>query len=168
MSFKNRNLLEISKKRGLWKFFGPILGFYTKNSPRNSWSSHFMITLWNQKSRTSVVEFRELGSKLSFAQIFFNQKDLGGFWQWKLTLKVTFNESWKSNKTNILLEFFLSKLYFLLSWKLALLMNIKKGGSNLHYLIILQFIMSRAKLGKKYRVKLNLSFKFPYHKIFRD
>ena len=43
--------MKISKKRGLWKIFGPILGFYTKNSPRNSWSSHFMITLWNQKSR---------------------------------------------------------------------------------------------------------------------
>ena len=44
-------LWKLAKNRGLWKIFGPILGFYTKNSPRNSWSSHFMITLWNQKSR---------------------------------------------------------------------------------------------------------------------
>ena len=29
----------------------PFWGFYTKNSPRNSWSPHLMITLWNQKSR---------------------------------------------------------------------------------------------------------------------
>ena len=27
--------------------------FYAKNSPRNSWSSHFMITIWNQKSRNA-------------------------------------------------------------------------------------------------------------------
>ena len=27
---------KISKKRGLCKCFGPILGFYTQNSPRNS------------------------------------------------------------------------------------------------------------------------------------
>ena len=51
LTFKNWNFMKISKKRGLWKIFGPILGFYTKNSPRNSWSSHFMITFWNQKSR---------------------------------------------------------------------------------------------------------------------
>ena len=38
-------------KRGLLKFFWPILGFYTKNSPRNSWSPHFRITIWYQKSR---------------------------------------------------------------------------------------------------------------------
>ena len=38
-------------KRGLLKFFGPILGFYTKNSPQNSWSPHFRITIWYQKSR---------------------------------------------------------------------------------------------------------------------
>ena len=40
-------------KRGLFKFFGPILGFYIKKSPWNSWSSHFMITLWNQKSQNA-------------------------------------------------------------------------------------------------------------------
>ena len=40
-------------KRGLLKFFGPILGFYTKNSPRNSWSPHFRITIWYQKSRNA-------------------------------------------------------------------------------------------------------------------
>ena len=38
---------------GLLKTFGPILGFYSKNSPRNSWSPHFMITPWNQKSRNA-------------------------------------------------------------------------------------------------------------------
>jgi hypothetical protein len=26
---------------------------YTKNSPRNSWSPHFMIALWNQKSQNA-------------------------------------------------------------------------------------------------------------------
>ena len=31
----------------------PILGFYTKNSPLNSWSPHFMITIWNQKSQNA-------------------------------------------------------------------------------------------------------------------
>ena len=33
--------------------FWPILRFYTKNNPQNSWSPHFMITLWNQKSRNA-------------------------------------------------------------------------------------------------------------------
>ena len=33
------------------KFTKHILEFYTKNSPRNSWSPHFMITLLNQKSQ---------------------------------------------------------------------------------------------------------------------
>ena len=48
---KIKFLWKLAKNRGLWKIFGPILGFYTKNSPRHSWSSHFMITFWNQKSR---------------------------------------------------------------------------------------------------------------------
>ena len=42
---------KLAKKRGLWKCFGPNLGFYTKNSSQNSWSSHFTITSWNLKSR---------------------------------------------------------------------------------------------------------------------
>ena len=29
------------------------MGFYTKHSPRNSWSPHFMITFWAQKSRNA-------------------------------------------------------------------------------------------------------------------
>ena len=32
-------------KCGLWKSFGSILRFYTKNSPQNSWSPHFILLL---------------------------------------------------------------------------------------------------------------------------
>ena len=42
---KIKFLWKLAKNRGLWKIFGPILRFYTKKSPRNSWSSHFMTTL---------------------------------------------------------------------------------------------------------------------------
>ena len=49
-SFKNQNFAKRCSKRGLLKNFGPILGFYTKNSPRNSWSPNFRITIRNQKS----------------------------------------------------------------------------------------------------------------------
>ena len=44
-------------KRGLLKFFGPILGFYTKKSPRNSWSPHFRITIWYQKSQNAGTSY---------------------------------------------------------------------------------------------------------------
>ena len=50
MLFQSFNTWRCSK-RGLYKFFGLILGFYTKNSPRNSWSPNFRITIWYQKSR---------------------------------------------------------------------------------------------------------------------
>ena len=36
--------MKKGSKSGLFTIFGPILGFYTKNSPRNSGSPHFMIT----------------------------------------------------------------------------------------------------------------------------
>ena len=46
--------------------FGPILRFYTKNSPRNSWSPHFTITLWNQKSRDAGTSCIQLFCSLEF------------------------------------------------------------------------------------------------------
>ena len=45
--------MKKGSKSELYNSFGPILRFYTKNSPQNSWSPHFMITLWNQKSRNA-------------------------------------------------------------------------------------------------------------------
>ena len=48
---KNEKIIKEAKISGLFKSFGPILGYYTKRSPRNSWSPHFMIILWIQKSR---------------------------------------------------------------------------------------------------------------------
>ena len=65
-SFKNQNLAKRCSKRGLLKFFGPILGFYTKNSPQNSWSSHVMITVWNQKSRNVRTPVYVIEASLTF------------------------------------------------------------------------------------------------------
>ena len=45
--------MKKGSKSGLYNFFGSVLRFYSKNSPRNSWSLHFMITLWNQKSQNA-------------------------------------------------------------------------------------------------------------------
>ena len=53
MTFKNWNFVKISKKRGLQKIFGPIFGFYTKNTPRISRFLAFRYCLWYQKSRNA-------------------------------------------------------------------------------------------------------------------
>ena len=82
--------MKITKKRGLWKLFGPILGFYNTNSPQNSWSLHFMITLWNLKSRnvrTSLWIIKNISiSALSSGVIVLCLFDLGcrffGLWYW--------------------------------------------------------------------------------------
>ena len=45
-------IMKKGSKSGLLKPFGPILGFYTKNGPRQEF---LMITLWNQKSRNARI-----------------------------------------------------------------------------------------------------------------
>ena len=47
--------MKKGSKSYLLKLFGPNLRFYTKNSPRNSRSPHFMITLWYQKARNAGI-----------------------------------------------------------------------------------------------------------------
>lgn len=48
LGIKEHEIVKISKKRGLLKFFRPILGFYTKKSPQSWWFTHFMKTFWDQ------------------------------------------------------------------------------------------------------------------------
>jgi hypothetical protein len=60
MEEKHHNLMKKGSTSGLLKTFGPILEFYSKKRPRNPWSQHFMITLWNQKSQntgTTCISF---------------------------------------------------------------------------------------------------------------
>ena len=47
------------------KFTKHILEFYTKNSPRNSWSPYFRITIWYQKSRNAGTSCIVIFSYLS-------------------------------------------------------------------------------------------------------
>ena len=57
LTFKNWNFDKICSKSGLLRFFGPILMFYTKNSPQNLWSTNY-ITVWKQnlrKARTPCI-----------------------------------------------------------------------------------------------------------------
>ena len=64
---------KLAKKGDFRNFLDPFFGFYTKNSPRNSWSPHFMITYWNQKSRntgTSVLIFSAVSLKMWWQLIY--------------------------------------------------------------------------------------------------
>ena len=66
-----KKIMEKGSKCGLYIFFGPILRFYSKNSPGNSLSLHFMIALWNQKSQnvgTSCIKLERLLLKNQDAQ----------------------------------------------------------------------------------------------------
>ena len=49
--FQWESWIKKGSKSGLLKTFGFILEFYSINGLLNSWSPHFMITLWNKKSR---------------------------------------------------------------------------------------------------------------------
>jgi hypothetical protein len=64
-----RNFMKITKKKGTLEIV------WTKNRPRDSWSSHFMITHWNQKSRN----VRTCIALLSMYFIFFEN-----FMKWGL------------------------------------------------------------------------------------
>ena len=83
-------------KSGLSKIFGPIFRFYTKNSPRNSWSPLFMITLWNQKSwnaGTSCITLRiyrnqnKTISRSAFSSQILQNAEMNIIVHWKLWRK---------------------------------------------------------------------------------
>ena len=85
MGEKHHNFMKKGSKSGLLKTFGANLGFYTKNSPRNSWSPHFMIALWNQKSRNA-------GTSCSTFRMFVHWNAIRHKQNWhNKTLKVSYN-----------------------------------------------------------------------------
>ena len=59
------------KKAQKVDFLRLIFRFYTKNGPWNSLSPHFMITLWNQKSRNAGTSCIKIDSSLNYVSLLY-------------------------------------------------------------------------------------------------
>ena len=75
--FQWESWIKKGSKSGLLKTFGFILEFYSINGPLNSWSPHFMITLWNQKTwhaGTSCIYYFKEESSVGCGQDLFREQ----------------------------------------------------------------------------------------------
>ena len=73
--FTEHKIVKISKKGDFRKHLGPIFGFYTKKSPRNLWSTHFMKTFSNQTYDLGIPKNKFFFLILHYCQL---KKDM--FW----------------------------------------------------------------------------------------